>query len=236
MAYSPPVTFTAGTVLTAADLQSNDDALRVYLHEDISTADLQTAAWVDTRHVQPPSYSPILGVQSGVTGFQGSQWAGGVKAAFTFCSSFVTGGARDLDTAQWMVIPGTTMKFDLRKPGTVFFHWWVETLNGPDVVPNIKVTNDNKRLVIVPFHTDFRNDNNVDATYAQECQNCQDGFSSSKGGATYPYNVSGYGQRQGTFRYSVGQAIEVIVGLAHWSQIDRSLVFNWGICAEVYYF
>ena len=235
MAYTKPVTFTAGTTLLAGDLQANDDALRVYLHEDVTSADLQQTNWIDTRHIQPPTYNPILGVQHGVTGHQGSQWAGGVKAGFTFCTSFVTGGARSATQAQWEVIPGTAMKFDIRKPGVAFFHWWVDSLGGPDTVPNAVFSDANKRVAICPYHTNHNSLVNIDTTYAQETCNNTDGFDGTNGGALFPYNVSGYGQRQGTFRHATSTGTELVMGLCQWSSIDRMLIFNWGISVEIFY-
>lgn len=236
MAYTPPVTFTNGTILVAGDLQNNDNALRVYLHEDITSADLQQSQWINTQHIQPPSYSPIAGVQHGVTGHQGGQWAGGTTAAFTFATSYLTGGARTVSHAKWEVIPGTSMKFDIRKPGVAFFHWWIEALNGPDEVPNTVVSNDAKRCVVLPYHTAHNNPANLDFTYAQEMQNSQEGFDASVGGVVKPYNITGYGQRQGTFRHGTSTGTELVLGLCQWSQIDRTLIFNWGINVEIFYF
>ena len=59
MSYTPPNTFAAGTTLTAADVQGNTDALRVYLHEGIVGADLLAGQFIDGR---PVSEAAGLGV------------------------------------------------------------------------------------------------------------------------------------------------------------------------------
>ena len=91
MAFVKPTTFTGGTQLTAADVQGNTDALRVYLHEGVAGADLLAAKWADRRHLQQPGYDPIRGLQHGMTGWQGGQWSGGSSVRVTFSTSALTG-------------------------------------------------------------------------------------------------------------------------------------------------
>ena len=45
MAFAPPTTFVDGTVLTAAALEGNEEALRVYLHRGIIAGDLTPDFW-----------------------------------------------------------------------------------------------------------------------------------------------------------------------------------------------
>ena len=78
MAYSAPNTFVNATPLTAADVEGNNEALRLYLHQ-VNAADLEASKWVDTRHIQPPDYLPYAGVIHGCTGYQGGQWGGGAS-------------------------------------------------------------------------------------------------------------------------------------------------------------
>ena len=79
MSFSPPNTFADGTICTSAALEGNNQALRVYLHGGIVSGDVQAAQWIDTRHVQPPSYEPYSAVQHGVSGHQGGNDSGHVR-------------------------------------------------------------------------------------------------------------------------------------------------------------
>ena len=67
MSYSPPNTFVNGTTLTAADMEGNFEALRLYLHEGIAVGDMAAVQWVDSRHIQPARYDAFTGVLDGTT-------------------------------------------------------------------------------------------------------------------------------------------------------------------------
>jgi hypothetical protein len=78
MAYTKPNTATSATTVSATDVQGNFDALKTYLHDGISGSDLKSSApWVDVQHIQQPLVDPYLGLQHGVTGWQGGQDSGG---------------------------------------------------------------------------------------------------------------------------------------------------------------
>jgi hypothetical protein len=133
MAYTPPNSFTNNTSFVASAVKANDDALKIYLHEGIVGADLLNSAWVETRHVQAPVIDAFSGVQHGITGYQGAQWDGGTTVRAQFGSAFLTGkryGANTTDN--WEVVPQTCFSLDLRRQATVIFHWWMESVNGPD--------------------------------------------------------------------------------------------------------
>ena len=115
MSFSPPTTFSDGTVVTSANLEGNFEALRVYLHGGVVAGDVQAAQWIDTRHIQPPSYEPFSGVQHGVTGHQGGNDSGLVR--LTFCTKYLTGGGRE-DSQAFEPIPGTAITLDCRRACT----------------------------------------------------------------------------------------------------------------------
>ena len=46
MAFTPPNTFVDGSIVTAADMQGNDQALRVYLHRGIVAGDFEATKWI----------------------------------------------------------------------------------------------------------------------------------------------------------------------------------------------
>lgn len=238
MAYSPPNTFASGQPLTAADLKGNDDALRLYLHEGVVAGDLQaTPAWVDARHIQSPVLDPITGIQHGVTGIQGSQWDGGATVRCQFGSALLTGKRYGASTTNWVEVPQATFSLVLRRQATVIFHWWMESMNGPDTGPRSQGAN------AYMWVTEYNNSGlsagtalkNVTQSYAEEVVNNHQGFTTDNppAGAYYPYQHLGYGNMAGVKVFTATD--NLAVGLAHLSTIDRSAIINWGVALEVYY-
>lgn len=238
MSYTPPNVFADGTPLLAADVKENDDALRVYLHEGVVAGDLLNTAWVQTRHVQAPVIDAFSGVQHGVTGFQGSQWDGGALVRCQFGSAFLTGkryGATVEDN--WEVVPQTAFTLDLRRTATVIFHWWMESMNGPDNGPRslgadayMWVTEYTAGGLLAGTGV-----KSVVPTYAEEVVNNHLGWTANNppAGPETPYSILGYGNMSGVKVFSGTN--KLAVGLAHLSTIDRSAIINWGIALEVYY-
>jgi len=237
MSYSPPNNFANGTPLTASAVKGNDDALVLYLHEGVAAGDLKATAWVDTQHIQAPQNEPLTGVQHGITGYQGSQWDGGRLVRCQFGTAFLTAKRYGASTANWEVVPQTTFGLDLRKQATVVFHWWMESMNGPD---------DGERSQGADAYmwvTEYRsggllsgtNVKSVTNTHAMEVINNYTGWQTDNppAGARYPYSILGYGNMAGTKVF--GATDYLAVGLAHLSTIDRSAIVNWGVSLEVYY-
>lgn len=232
MAYTPPNTFVTGTTLTAADLQGNLDALRVYLHEDVVGADLLASPFIDRRHVQPPKWDPIRGLQHGVTGWQGGQWSGGSSVRVSFTTSAIT-GRRYTGARQWQQMPGTGLTLDVRAPATILFHYFLEVQAGPDDGTRGPATDDR-----YSFHAPYvGNVGLVISSAAQETVNNYDGFEggATPKGADRPYSYLGYGQHDGVYLDTVSGPTRYTVGLATLSTIDRTAVLNWGIAVEVTY-
>lgn len=237
MAYSPPVTFTNGTPLDAADLLSNDDALRAYLHEGVANGDLRTSArWVETRHIQQPNYEPVAGLQTGVSGTSGGHTSGGPRTRLTFVSSFIAGTGRGGDP-QWAMVPETSLELDTRRSGRALYHWSLEAWVGPDDVPTSTnpTASDARRVYLAPAVV--RGGVITPSTSrAQEVRQNQDNWlTASPGGAEYPFNLSGYGLRAGTHLVTFGTGERLSIGLALYSQVMSSVVFNWSIAVEAYY-
>jgi hypothetical protein len=244
MAYTPPNTFVDGNVLSAGALKANDDALKVYLHEGVVTADLKNTAWVQTRHIQAPILDPITGVQHGVTGIQGSQWDGGALVRCQFGTAFLTGkryGVTEPTTLEnWAAIPQTSFTIGLRKTvphPTVIFHWWMESNNGPDNGDRTQGAGA-YMWVTENIRDSSLGTTNIVPAHAQEVVNNHKAWVTAStgnppGGPRYPYTLLGYGNMSGTKVYKTGR--DISVGLVHWSTIDRSAIINWGIALEVYY-
>ena len=244
MAYTPPHTFVDGNALVASQVKGNDDALKVYLHENVVAGDLVASNWVDTEHIQAPVVDSFAGVQHGVTGFQGSQWEGGALVRCQFGSALLTGrryGATT-DSDSWAVIPQTTFGLGLRKTATIIFHWWMESNNGPDKGPgnggaaaHMWVSEYSASGLLAGTGSKI-----IVPTYSQECVQHYQGFALTSlgyniktSGALLPYTLLGYGNMSGTSVFSATD--NLAVGLAHLSTIDRSAIINWGIALEVYY-
>lgn len=240
MAYTPPVVFTANTALTAADLKSSNDDLRVYLHKGIVQADLEATQWVETRHIQPPVVEPYSGIQHGVTGHQGGYGAAQEGVRLSFVTNYLTGGGLlDNRGKEWHEIPNTAFKVQVRRAAKLLFHWHVEMEAGPDNVPFTTGRNiiDADRLTYVsPYFGKF-NPDNVERRLSQEIQNHQEGWAGAYPiGATRTYPVCGaYGQRHGVYAVDSVALGETIVGLAGYSQVDRTAIVNWNVAIEVFY-
>lgn len=236
MAFTPPNVFANGTPLVAASVKGNDDALKVYLHEGIVGADLLNSAWVETRHVQAPVIDAFSGVQHGITGYQGAQWDGGALVRCQFGSAFLTGKRYGGTTETWEVVPQTAFTLDLRRQATVIFHWWMESLNGPDDGP--RTLGQDAYLWVTEYTaggllagTGIKS---VVPTYSEEVINNYRGWANyPPGGAQYPHAILGYGNMSGVKVFTATD--KLAVGLSHLSTIDRSAIINWGIALEVYY-
>jgi hypothetical protein len=238
VAYSP-TTFVAGTTLTSAALQGNDQALRLYLHRGIISTDLQSSpAWIRTSHIQPPIYEPWQGVQHGVSGHAASQWGGGESVRLAFCTSYLSGGGLT-GAIDWHTIPNTAVQVQIRRAAKVLFHWWVELEGGPDNVPYVAGRNEeilNRSCFIAPYIGSGGADGVVSEASQPQANHQQD-FNGSPPpvGASFPYPLAaGYGQRDGV--WGAEQPIgSLTIGLAAFSQIDRVAVVNWGFNLETFY-
>lgn len=241
MAYTKPKTLTPGSVLTSADITDNQKALRLYLHEEILTSDFEASDWIQTRHIQPPVYDPYTGDQHGVSGHIAGQAAEGVGVRLTFCTSFLTGGGRAGALPEWVRIPNTSFTLDMRRGYRGLFHYWIELEHGPDNVPFVTGENydvKDRLCYVAPY---VGNPSLVDTTAAQEGQNHQGDpaglwLTAPPYGARLPYTIgAGYGARDGCVAFESSGTGRVTVGLAHYSQIDRVAVVNWGVSLEAWY-
>jgi hypothetical protein len=233
MAYTKPNTFANGTALTAADVQGNTDALRVYLHEGISGADLLAGKFVDRRHVQQPGYNAITGVQHGVSGHQGGQWSGGSTVRVTFSTSALT-GRRYTGAQRWEQVPGTSFQVDVRGASTVLFHWFIEVEAGPDDGSRGPGT-DERYVWFAPY---VGNTSLIVPTAGQEVVNNYNGWENGTAnayGADQPYTYLGYGAHNGVYLDTTTGPTRYTIGLGTLSYIERVSVLNWGVAIEVTY-
>lgn len=236
MAYSPPNTFANGTTLTSAALEGNAEALRVYLHTSVAAGDLQAAQWIQTRHIQPPEVLPFQGVQHGVSGYQGGQWAGGAGIRLTFATKFQTGnGQPNINTFQY--IPNTAFQLNIRRAGTLVFHYWWEAEVGQDnSTASYQVTQAARSVFIAPWIGRISTAFSAYRGHAQEQRNNEYGIANA-----YPIGVAetyvqggGYASKSGTIVYDTALGTTSF-GLAAHSQVDRVGIVNWGVNVEVFY-
>jgi len=239
MAYTPPTTFVDGTNLTAANAEGNTEALRVYLHGQIAAGDVSNTKWIETRHVQPPTFDPIRGLQHGVTGHQGGQWAGGVNIRLQFATKYLSGNGRP-NNETFHPFPQTAITFDVRQPAFCLFHYWFELENGKDTsTAAYQVASAQRRVYIVPYTGDFDSANAyAQRARGQETRNVAFGMA-----AGYPIGIErpfvltgGYGAKQGTFMLNRNTPAQTTFGLAVHSLSDRCGLVNWGIALEAWYF
>ena len=238
MAYTPPTTFVDGTTLTAAAAEGNTEALRVYLHHQVAAGDVSNTKWIETRHVQPPTFDPVRGLQHGVTGHQGGQWAGGVNIRLQFATKALSGNGRP-NNESCHPFPQTAVTFDVRQPAFCLFHYWYELENGPDssTAPH-QVAAAERRVYVIPYTGAFNTSNVLNQRHrCQETRNAADGLSNSYPvGLARPFVlVAGYGAKQGTFMLDRDTAAATTFGLAIHSLSDRCGIVNWGIALECFY-
>ena len=234
MAFTPPNVFVPGTVVNSAEVQGNSDALRVYLHGGVIGADLLASRWADTRHVQSPQVDAYLGLQHGVTGWQGGQDSGGPLVRASFTTSYMTGGK--YGAIEWIPVPQTALRLSIRRPMQVMFHYRWELIAGPDNAPNDapRIPNDDERLVTVTPYVgslDF-----PAVASAQDTVNNHRGWGgSSTFSPSAPYNIVGWGAKSGTILRSYNGVGTTTFGLASYSEVDRVAFLNWAVVVEGWY-
>jgi hypothetical protein len=236
MSYTPPTVFTDGTILTAAALEGNAEALRVYLHRGIVAGDLAATKWIDTRHVQPPEVEPYSGVQHGVTGHQGGQWAGGSNIRMTFATKYLSGNGRRSSAVH--NIPNTSFTLDIRRSAKILFHYWWDLENGKDEsTATYQAAVEDRQVFIMPYFGSIRNAIGSFGDRAQETRNNEDGVS-----AGYPIGLDetlvgggGYGSKQGTLAVDYAGVGRASFGLAAHSLTDRCGIVEWGVSIEAFY-
>ena len=242
MAFTPPNTFTPQTALTAADLEGNAEALRVYLHRGVVVGDLRTSKeWIDTRHVQPPSFEPYSGVQHGVTGHQGGNWAGGEGIRLTFATKFLSGNGRQ-SSKRFHAFPQTAISIQARQDCHVLFHWWYELENGRDSsTAPYQVSAAERRVYVVPYHVSGTFEDAEPYNFrarSQETRQVNEQLQTSFPiGLDRPFVAAGgYSAKQGTFAHAITSPLPITFGLAIHSLSDRCGIVNWGVAIESFYF
>lgn len=237
MSYTPPTVFADGTTLTAAALEGNAEALRVYLHRGVVAGDLAATQWIDTRHVQPPEIEPYSGVQHGVTGHQGGQWAGGTGLRMTFATKYLSGQGRT-SSSSVHAVPNTAFTLDIRRPAKILYHYWWDLENGRDEsTATYQAAADDRQVWVIPFFGSIDNAIGSHGFRAQETRNNEYGVNGS-----YPIGLSrtlvaggGYGSKQGTLFVDYAGVGRASFGLAARSLTDRCGVVEWGVSVEAFY-
>jgi len=215
-------------------VEANFDGLRAYLQGGIVSGDVEAVQWIDTRHIQPPSYLPFQGVQQSVSGYQGGQWAGGDEARLTMASKNLTSQGRETNNSV-IYVPNSSFQLDIRKPGTLLFHYWWEWECGRDQTtaayqPSIET----RKVWLMPFVGNKDAGVASYASKAQETRNHAFGLQTTPplgSNGTYPQG-GGYDAKQGTLLYDASSVGSVTFGLVTHSQIDRVGIVNWGVALE----
>jgi hypothetical protein len=236
MAYTPPNTFVDGQLLQATEVEANNSALRVFLHRGVTNNDLEATKWIDTRHVQPPIREAFTGLQHGVTGYQGGQWAGGESIRLTFATKFLSGNGRPEATG-FHEMSNTAFTLGARRDLKILYHYWWELENGRDVsTAPFQVPQDERRVYVTPWigkvEDAYNFKNMAQETRAQATTIAPvPPYGQTQ---TYP-NGGGYGARQGTKMHEFSSVGVVRIGLAIHSLSDRAGIVNWGVAIEAYY-
>jgi hypothetical protein len=239
MSFTPPNTFADGTILTSAALTGNEEALKVYLHRGIIAGDFESAKWIDTRHIQPPYKEPYTGIQHGVSGHQGGQWAGGTEIRLQFATKYLSGQGRQ-DSVAVHAFPQTHFNIDIRRDARILYHYWWEAEVGNDSsTATYQVAEAERRMTIIPFI----GLSGVDGAIGTWASRAVDGRNTAYGvGVAYPIGTAetypqgaGYHSKQGTIMLDYASVGSTTAGLAIHSSVDRSGLVNWGCVIEAYY-
>jgi hypothetical protein len=237
MSYSPPNVLADGTTLTATALEGNNEALRVYLHRGVVAGDLQATQWIDTRHIQPFEVEPFSGLQHGVTGHQGGQWAGGTGLRMTFATKYLSGNGRTSSTAVHP-ISNSGFTLQIRRAARILYHFWWDLENGYDgSTANYQAAVADRQVWIMPYFGSIDNAIGSYSNYAQETRNSNYGFTGTYPvGMNRPHLVGGaYGSKQGTLGIDYTGVGVATFGLAARSLTDRCGIVEWGVSIEAYY-
>lgn len=241
MAYTKPNTATSATTVSATDVQGNFDALKTYLHDGISGSDLKSSApWVDVQHIQQPLVDPYLGLQHGVTGWQGGQDSGGPLVRATFTSSFMTGAKAG--SKEWIPVPQTAIKFQLRQSATLIFHYQWELVAGPDdgfsTGSGGLPAEEDRVVYIAPYFGGVQSTRGTNmpkiSVAAQETVNNRGGWNNTQKSPDLTYERIGFGSKDGTLVRSLS-AGEYVVGMCSFSEVDRVAILNWSVAIEAWY-
>lgn len=133
MAFTPPHTFVDGDTLNAEDWQGNCDALRVYL-DKVEAGAISTEPWVEAQHIVKPFIYELGGGRTGPelrhgdfasVVLEGAQIAP-LSNVFSWSSVYNTAKLGDGSLVE---VPRTSVKIDLRYPGSLTFQWWAYGVN-----------------------------------------------------------------------------------------------------------
>ncbi len=132
MAYTPPVTFTSGSTLDAADLRANQDALRQYV-ERVDAADLSSTPWCSPRHLPPARVfsppGPVSWRWQAVQGCVGATWFGYGSGNMSYAAAAPSASSSDRMT----VVPLTGITFYVRRDAIVRGAFWAHPAGRDDL-------------------------------------------------------------------------------------------------------
>lgn len=239
MSYTPPNTFSTGDTVSAEELQQNLRDLRKYLHDGISSSDLDSSqAWVRSEHIQPPILNPYLNLQEGVSGVITGLSLQPFEAV-GYASSSQCGALAG--AVQWVALQNSAQIVKIKSPSQVLYHYSYEVMAGPDVQggSNPKLPAEELRSVFVaPYFTSLQSFDSTDCPVldqaAQETPNNRGGFLNTKFGPAHPYEIIGFGSKSSTLTRYISLPGEYVFGLAVFTQIDRVIFPSLTTSIEAY--
>jgi hypothetical protein len=106
MAYTPPVTFSNGSTVNAADVKASFDDLQAYVNGGASVGDYKTiSAWAGQQHFVRPRYNGVTNTWQGVTGAATQATRGLETGRYTYANRPTS--QRVDGSVEWQWIPGT---------------------------------------------------------------------------------------------------------------------------------
>lgn len=120
MGYTPPNSFGAGTVISAADVQENLDAMNKYVDGAVASTDLAVDGWVQSKHIMRGHYNTIVNMHSFVSGLNGGHVAD--PADMSFIGDGPT-GRNNKTNPDLVPFPNSTIDFHLTAAADVMFQF-----------------------------------------------------------------------------------------------------------------
>ena len=229
MGYTPGKIWSTGDTLTASDMQGNFDGIKKFNH-DVGLTSLQTAQWVDTKHIMPGVIDAQTNVTYNCSGVFGGQQQSYQSLNYTFLTRWNT--TRSSASLENLIVPETSFTLQLRRPATVFFQWWINTKSRYDGnargMTTVGVFKDKPVPDASMTNAQVGYENYIPSQTQATKINLAGNFDTGVYISGVKYNT-GFAMLEGA------QSIPFAIGLQGRSYNGQCEILSWGISAEVFY-
>lgn len=231
MSYSPPHTFSSGTIIQASQVQQNLEAMQAYGNGGVVSGDLATAPWVETQHIVRPSFEATTRTLTAVSGVSSAAGRGEFANRFTYAQRATS--KRTDDIAVWQFVPGTWREIELpRAPKAMLvqFSFGATTPSDSTVTTGTAMgfPGTDVSLVLFPGRVDSTSDIQSPSLMAEHRLQVEDNNGIGSSGVTRRDHQSGFELIQG-----VGNTLWSI-GLVGRSTMPNTRIWRWSVVIEAW--